>query len=256
MTRKTSKSLLILIALALTPLVGAGDLHTEYFDQSYPLADGGSVSLDNVNGDVVVQVWDQAEVRVQAEKRASTMELLQELKIEVHAGRSSVEIDTEYPNSRPGDRHGDRKMSVEYTLTVPRYAAINGIDLVNGNLEVVGVMGGIDADLVNGTVEVREVSGGINLSAVNGSIRPTIDDFSGVTGIQLESVNGAVELVIPSYAGASLDVETVNGTIGNNFGLEVKKGKYVGASLNGDIGGGGVMISIETVNGRIDIDSR
>ena len=38
---------------------------------------------------------------------------------------------------------------------------------------------------------------------------------------------------------AEIRAETVNGRISNDFGIEVKKGKYVGSSMNGSIGGGG-----------------
>lgn len=246
----------LMIIVAVASLVNASDLHTEYFDKTFPLADGGSVSLENVNGDVMIEVWDQAEVRVQAEKKASSIELLQDLKVEVRASESSIDIDTEYPNNRSRENGENRRMSVEYTLTVPRYAVLDDIELVNGDLEVIGVQGGVNADLVNGTVTARDLAGEIELATVNGSVDITVADFADVSGVDLESVNGAVELNLPSYANATLDVETVNGKISNDFGLEVKKGKYVGASLNGDIGGGGVEISIETVNGRIEINGR
>ena len=49
--------------------------------------------------------------------------------------------------------------------------------------------------------------------------------------------------------------ETVNGRLSNDFGIEVKKGRYVGASMNGTIGGGGPRIDLETVNGSIHISS-
>ena len=47
-------------------------------------------------------------------------------------------------------------MKVEYTLTVPRWAVIDDVELVNGSLMITGVQGGIDADTVNGNIVVRE----------------------------------------------------------------------------------------------------
>ena len=43
---------------------------TEEFHQSYPLADGGRVSLENINGAVHISGWDKNEVKVDAVKYA------------------------------------------------------------------------------------------------------------------------------------------------------------------------------------------
>ena len=37
------------------------------------------------------------------------------------------------------------------------------------------------------------------------------------------------------------------------LGFEVRKGKYVGASMSGTIGGGGTTVELETVNGAIAV---
>ncbi len=68
----------------------AGD-YTEIFDQTYSVDHGGRIGLENINGDVTIEVWDQAEVRVYAVKSASSPERLEALKIEVDASsRESV----------------------------------------------------------------------------------------------------------------------------------------------------------------------
>ena len=98
MTRKLSYLAILALVLAAGTAV-AGD-YEEYFDQTYQMIETGSVGLENINGDLTIEVWDRAEVRVQAEKRASSEKLLQELKIEVDASKSAVRIDTGYPNTR------------------------------------------------------------------------------------------------------------------------------------------------------------
>jgi DUF4097 and DUF4098 domain-containing protein YvlB len=233
---------------------GAADDLSETFDRSYPLEPGGRVGLENVNGDATIEVWDRPEVRVAAVKRASSPERLAALRIEVEETAGGVFIETRYPDSRdlaPADRHGHSE--VEFTLTVPRTAVLDSVDLVNGDLLVDGVEGGIDADLVNGDVTVRGAGGEIELETVNGSIE--LDLGAGqVEDVDLSSVNGGIEVVVGG--GAEIRAETVNGDIRNDAGLEVRKGKYVGASMNGTIGGGGPAIAIETVNGGIWVGQR
>lgn len=126
----------------------------EVFDQTYALAPDGRIALDNVNGDVTVDVWDQAEVRVYAVKSASTAERLAELKIKVESRERSLDVRTELPSSRGWGHNGHAE--VEYTLTVPRSARLDGFDLVNGNLRIGAVEGGIEAETVNGSVTLTD----------------------------------------------------------------------------------------------------
>lgn len=230
----------------------AGDF-TEIFDQTYALDNGGRVGIENINGDVTIEVWDQAEVRVYAVKQASSPARLEALTIEVDASSRGVFIDTHYPNSRDlgfADRQGHSE--VEYTLTVPRFASIDGVDLVNGDLLIDGVEGDIEADTVNGTIVVRGAGGEIELDTVNGRIE--LELGSAVNhDVTLGSVNGTIEVFLTG--GAEIRAETVNGRISNDLGIEVKKGKYVGSSMNGSIGGGGPVVEIETVNGGITVGS-
>ena len=228
--------------------------YTETFDQTYPVDHGAEVGLENINGDVTIEVWDRAEVRVYAVKSASSPERLEALRIDVDVSSRGVFVDTHYPSSRDlsfDDRQGHSK--VEYTLTVPRFATIDGVELVNGDLLIDGVEGSVDADTVNGTIVVRGASGEIELETVNGGIElelgPGVSDE-----ISLSSVNGTIEVFLAGSA--EIRAETVNGRISNDFGLEVKKGKYIGSSMSGSIGAGGPVIELETVNGGIQVSSR
>jgi len=228
--------------------------YTEVFDQTYAADHGVSVGLENINGDLTIEVWDQPEVRVYAVKRASSQERLSALNIEVNASSRGVFVDTHYPNSRDlsyETRHGHSE--VEYTLSVPRFAVVEDVDLINGDLLIDGVEGGISADTVNGTIVVRGGAGEIELETVNGGIELELGSVVN-DDVSLSSVNGTIDVF--TTGSAEIRAETVNGRISNDFGIDVKKGKYVGSSMNGVIGGGGPVIDMETVNGTIHLNSR
>jgi DUF4097 and DUF4098 domain-containing protein YvlB len=262
---KTSeKAAIILLALLITAAWGfTWERFEATVDETVALSPGGTVSLENVNGDVTIEVWDRDEVRVHAVKTASSQELLDGLKVEIDAKGSAVRIDTEYPSSRghradEGHDHskrGERHLQVEYTLTVPRSAAIDDVDLVNGNLLIVGVEGGVDADTVNGNIVVRESAGGASLSTVNGGIEIYVDQLDSAEGLELEAVNGSIDLYLASSVGADIRAESVNGSLANDLGIAVARGKYVGSSFDGSVGGGGSRVDLETVNGRISVHS-
>jgi hypothetical protein len=255
MSLKSRIVLVLSVLLIGAGWVAAGEVFEEVFDQSYPLAAGGMIGLENVNGDVSIEVWERDEVRVYAVKSASTTELLDGLEIKVDAGKRGLHIDTQYPSTRHQYGKHHSHMKVEYTLTVPRLARIDDIDLVNGNLSVAGVEGGVSAATVNGNILVRDCAGDAHLSTVNGGIEARVDRLGPANSLDMESVNGRLDLYLASSIGADLKADSVNGRLKNDFGIDVRKGKYVGSDFQGTVGGGGAEVALETVNGSINVHS-
>ena len=226
---------------------------TEQFHQTYPINPSGRVSIANINGDVHISAWDQPSVKVDAVKRAYSQQRLSELTIDVTNSADTVEIKTRYPNDREG-RH-DGWASVEYTLTIPRGARLEGVELVNGSLDIEGVQGDVHASLVNGDVKARGLGGEVKISTVNGAVEANVARLDDAKGVNLNSVNGSLVLIIPAGAGAQVKASTLHGAITNDFGLKVDDGQFVGHNLNGQIGSGGPRIKLSNVNGSIAIKS-
>ncbi|HEU4832940.1 MAG TPA: hypothetical protein VFS90_00940 [Pyrinomonadaceae bacterium] len=229
----------------------------EEFHQTYPLSQTGRISLENINGGVQIKVWDRAAVQVDAIKKAYRRDRLNEAKIEVNATEENIRIKTEYPfenqNFRNDERRYENPAIVEYSLTVPRKAILESIELVNGSLDIDGVEGNVKASSINGRVEARGLMGEARLSTINGPLVATFTQLDDTRPISLGSVNGPVTLIIPSNANASIRAGTVHGGISNDFGLKVKHGEYVGHSMDGQIGNGGPRVKLANVNGGIRI---
>jgi len=231
-----------------------GDELTEEFHQTYPLSPTGRVSVANINGDVHINVWDQNSVKVDAVKRAYSQQRLSEVTIDVTNTADSVQIKTKYPeNQNYGRNREESAASVEYTLTVPRRASLNGAELVNGSLDVEGIQGDVHASLVNGTVKAAGLGGEVKLSTVNGGVEANLASLDGAKGVTLNSVNGSIVLIVPSGASADVKASTLHGAITNDFGLTVEDGQYVGHNLSGQIGSGGTRVRLNNVNGSIAI---
>ena len=227
---------------------------TEEFHQTYTLANGGRVELDNINGAVHITGWDHNEVKVDAIKYARSKERLAEAKIVVDSGSDYVAIRTEYPNHDLtfGDDDHDNPASVEYTLMVPRSARLDEVKLINGALDISTIDGEVRASSINGHVRAKELSGRAKLSTVNGHLEASFDRIA-ASPLELSSVNGSVELTLPSDAKAEIEATTVHGGIENDFGLGVQNHRYVGHDLHGELGGGGTRIEIRNVNGHVEI---
>jgi DUF4097 and DUF4098 domain-containing protein YvlB len=229
----------------------------EEFHQTYSLSPTGRVSLENINGGLKIKVWDRPAVQVDAYKKAYRKDRLDEAKIEVNATEENIRIKTEYPDEnqtfRGGEGRYDNPATVEYILTVPRKAALESIELVNGSIDIDGVEGTVKASSINGRVTARGLLGEAKLSTINGPLEATFTQLADAKSISLGSVNGNVTLVIPSNANASIRAGTVHGGISTDFGIQVKHGEYVGHSLDGQIGTGGPTIKLGNVNGSIRV---
>jgi len=247
-------------APAVDPTASVGETGEELreeFHQTYPLSPTGRISLENLNGGVTIKVWDQAAVQVDAIKKAYRQNRLTEAKIEVNATQENIRIKTEYPDEsqtvRSDDRRNDSRATVEYSLTVPRKAMLESIEMVNGSIDIDGVEGNVKASSINGRVNARGLMSEVRLSTINGQLDASFTQLDESKPISLGSINGNVTLVIPSNANATIRAGTVHGGISSDFGLKVKHGEYVGHSLDGQIGTGGPRIKLSNVNGGIKI---
>ncbi len=233
--------------LALLTALPAQAEVTQEFHKTVPLSANGSVSVNNVNGNVEITGWERNEVQIDAIKSAGDQQRLDNLRIEVNAGSNSVDIETKFPehvNNNPG--------SVRYTLHVPQNATIDKINLVNGSLVARKLTGELNASLVNGKVLASDLTGEADLATVNGTIDATYNSLKDVRKIKLKSVNGSVNLTLPPSPNAEVEASVVNGSITTDFPLTVK-GHFVGKSMSGTLGSGGVHIELNNVNGSIHL---
>lgn len=253
MTRMLKTTALSVLFLLVLPWSAAAA--EEEYSETFPLSADGRVSLDNVNGRVEIQGWDNPQVKVEYTKRARSREGLDRMEVRIDSTERRIHVETDYKRSDFGWR--DSGGEVDYRLWVPRSARLDGIELVNGNLKIRDVDGDVNASLVNGDLTASGLSGDLELETVNGSLEVTLDKLRTNGDVSLESVNGRIEVVLPRGVSADISADSVHGRIRNDFGFDEKRERYgVGRSLHGSIGGGGARVDLETVNGSIDIRSQ
>ncbi len=232
---------------------------TEKFEKTFPLNANGKVNISNVNGSIVVDAWDRNEVKLEYTKIADSRERLSDVEIDIESRPDYFSVETDYNYSRTrntGDRDtwkGGAKLTVEFRLMVPKGAVLNEVETVNGSVTVSNFVNYTAVSAVNGSVNASNIRGTAKLSTVNGEVKADFDRLESGCKISLETVNGRVNLLIPSDSNATLKAESLNGNISNEFGLPVRKGKYVGRDLHGRLGNGDVQIRLESVNGALTI---
>jgi len=230
---------------------------TEHFEQVYPLNANGRLAISNVNGSIVVDSWDRNEVKVEYTKTGDSKERLADVQVRIDPRPDYMRIETDY-----GDWRGDRgsrhntKLQIDFHITAPRGAVLNEVETVNGSVTVSNFSNFTKISAVNGGVSAVNLRGTANLSTVNGEVSADFDRLDTGSKINLNTVNGTARVVIPSDSNATFKVDSLNGNITNDFGLPVRKGKYVGRDLYGKIGSGDVSVRMSSVNGALTISRK
>lgn len=249
MKRLFSAGLVAALALGISGCMRGGLLESEraVVDESRPLAADGRFSLENTNGRVEVRAWDEARVRIEATKRASSQRALEELRVEVASEGDHVRVRTHSPRARWLGGAG----GVDYVVHVPRTARVS-VENVNGRVEVSGVAAAVTASTVNGSVEVADARGAVQAKAVNGSVEASLAEVDPSGHSRLRTTNGSVRLRLPATASAEIEAATVNGRVSCDF--EVAGGQSTRRKVEGRIGQGGARIDLAAVNGSVRIE--
>jgi DUF4097 and DUF4098 domain-containing protein YvlB len=219
---------------------GITDRYREDFHFSYPLSSGGTLQVENSNGSVEIDGWDQNTVEISGTKYANSEERMKEVKIDVSPSANSVRIRTIAPLDRRGN-YGAR-----YVIHVPRRADLqsivtsNGaihvdsvqgqarIKTTNGGIRAIGLQGSLDAQTSNGSMEISNVTGDTSLRTSNGGIRADVKkgSFEATTSngsitarlvepdsnpVRLESSNGHIDLTMD--AAREVHADTSNSSI-------------------------------------------
>ena len=248
-----------LFATALFVLPVAGQ-DAPAFDWNGTIAQGRTIEILGVNGDVDAAISTDGRVHVHATRTARRSDP-NSVRIEVVETDDGVTVCAVYPTPsnarrdnecRPG---GGGQMSVDhndvevhFTVRVPAGVRFAG-STVNGGIEAEGLRSDVDASTVNGDVRVA-TTGLAQASTVNGDIDATVGAGTLVHDLEFSTVNGSIDLSAPAGLNADLEAATVNGEVHSDFEVRTT-GRMNRSSLRGTIGSGGEDLDLSTVNGRI-----
>lgn len=223
--------------------------------RSYPL-EAGTVEILNVNGPITLEAAPGKTVEVVARRQArarseeAAQELLRRLEIRDQADANRIRVETRPPSG--GFLTGST--NVAYTVRVPPATHVL-VQTTNGPLTIRRLEGPLEASTVNGSIEATDIAGAIEGSTVNGGIDVQVVKMAD-GGIRLETTNGGITVGLPRSASADVHARVANGDI-SFTGLSVEQtGQQGRRRVDGRLGGGGPPLSLETVNGGIDVTGR
>jgi hypothetical protein len=217
--------------------------------------------IKGVNGDVRAEPSGSNEVEVVAVKRANR-DNPDSVRIDVVPHAGGVTICAVYP-TRDGQRPNEcapgdggrmnvqnNDVSVRFTVRVPAGVTLIG-KTVNGAVDAMRLNGDVTLTTVNGSVTFS-TTGGARATTVNGSIRGQMGRADWSNTLEMSTVNGSITLTFPPDLNTDVKATTVNGDISSDFPLTVS-GRISRRRLEGTIGGGGRLLSLDSVNGSITL---
>ncbi|HQR46703.1 MAG TPA: DUF4097 family beta strand repeat-containing protein [Thermoanaerobaculia bacterium] len=249
----TLGTLLAALLVTAAPAARAADAE-ERFEKSLELGGVQKVRVQNVNGPVHVETWENPTLSIVAVKKAKgsgAAEALKETEIRIRQTATAVDIETVLPKSSGWSVFswwGRPSTEVSYELKLPAGVAVH-VETVNGRVQAERRSGPLVLNTVNGSIKVSGQEGPVRANTVNGSVDIS---FAGTARkSDLETVNGSVTVTAARDSSIRYSLQTVNGRIRSEFAELNVEGKWGPKEARGEVNGGREALSIETVNGEV-----
>ena len=245
-------------------------------------AAGGSRTVDvrNINGFIHVEAASDSTVQMNIRKviRAATQDDLAEaqrdVRLDFRDGAPRVEA---FVTDRRGHvcgepwnddgRRWDRAqytVRYEFTVRVPRDAALRLCTINSGDVIVTGTQGDFDVDNVNGLIEMNQVGGAGSAHTVNGPVTVTFA-ANPTRQSSFKTVNGNIDVTFRDGLAADFAMKTFNGGLFTDFDAqplastvqaagERRNGRFVYRAnefTRVRVGNGGPQMTFETLNGNV-----
>lgn len=240
--------LLSVVLLLLAGVPAGARVQQQVWVASYPLPPGGSLAVENIQGNIWIEGWDRAETEITVIKTAPVLGgRLDDVRVAVERGEDSLTIRTVYSGN------SSEPVRVDYRLRVPRQVALDRLRTVEGDVAVRDVEGSVDARSLSGNIEQVNVAGRVVARALNGNITVALRALPEPgPPLQLETISGDVILQLPAGANADLEVSTLAGRIVGDylFAASETPGE---TSWRTRLGRGGIRIRLRTVRGNVHV---
>ena len=283
---RAHRNLLVSFALLSLPLAAAAQ--QEEIVWTFPAPSGTMMEVRNQTGRVVVESWNEPQVKVIAVRHSRAVEV----HFEQAANAKQIHVHTHLLQSSAAAS----ERTVDYTLWAPPDLQLK-ITLDSGNLQVADFREDVTIETVAANVLLRNLSGYTSVKTLNGSVQ--VESSSGrleVTSISgnlsfrdldtrylvanttsgdisyegdfrsggsydFRNHDGAIEVWAPATASFELTANSVRGEVTSEFPLNRRSHGSVpqsaGArSLLGTVHSGEALVSLTSFSGRIRLRKR
>ena len=271
--------------------ITVGDEHAKLREQHrFSVDDTPDVDLSTFDGPIEVRAWDQQGVRVEVEKRGSSREAAESIRVEAEQDGNHIRVQAIDPaRGRWANSLSHRSRSARLVAEVPRACNLT-LTSGDGSVTVERVSGTINLNTKDGAVRGFEIDGNLTVETGDGSVklehvagtmrvrtgdgpvwlggrlgRVSVFTGDGSVAIKLEPGSrvdedwdvttqdgGVVLYVSPDFA-AQIDAATGDGAIKIDEGVSLGGQTRTRQTLNAAIGSGGRVLRIRSGDGSITI---
>jgi Putative adhesin len=203
----------------------------------------GAFEVKNLNGDITVEGWDEAQAEVKVIKRGGTPD-----------DRENMEIKVERDGNRLGLHTDGGGGQVTYEIKLPQRLQHVALSTLNGNVKIDGVHSGLEVATQNGNIKLADVGGEISTKTLHGNTKVVLSADGHDAQQVFNSLNGNIEVELQDDINAIVKLEATTGSIdvSDSLGLNVVK-EMVGQRAAGQLGTGGPPLVIKTLSGNIKL---
>ena len=264
-----------LLLVASGAVAAAPVTESRVWTERYPVdAVAPHLAISNIWGNVRVRPGSSGEITVTVDelRSAPNQALLERsretLKLDVVADASgvSIQVGERDNNWDRGDPCRGCRVDYQFEVLVPTGTQLDVGTVLDGTIDVAGVVGIISASNVNGPINVHEVRDCETLESVNGRVDVSFTLAPG-QDCDIETINGDITLAFPSGSGLDVALDLFNGRVVSEFSVDpFSLPATVEHNSDGDghryriqqsaglrLEGGGPIFSISSLNGDIRI---
>ena len=223
---------------------------TDRQTRTIALPRGKSLSIELTIGSVRIEGWDRSDVEIVIERRASNAAQLARVPFVVKDDSSTVSVRVIQTEDTT-----DPELRADIAVRVPRTAAIERVQVLEGRLDIDGFSGALTAEVRRGPINGKGVSGTLRLESGIGSVTITDARLSANGLLRLRAFNGDVRLSLAARpTDARIMALALNGHIKSEIPLKTRDtwGPRWGEAT---LGKGEPVISLDVVTGLIEIKS-
>ena len=223
---------------------------TDRRTQTISLPAGKTLSIEITIGVVRIEGSGREDAEVIIERRAPNAAQLERVPLVIDDTAARVDV-----RALQTENTTDPAIRADVTVRLPRLAAVDRVQVLEGRISITGFSGRIGADIRRGSIDGKDVSGTLRLETGIGSVTLTGARLSANGLLRLRAFNGDVRLSLAERpTDARILALALNGPIASDIPLKTRDtwGPRWGEAT---LGKGEPVISIDVVTGSIEIKS-
>lgn len=221
-------------------------------EKTFEVQKGGTLVMEDINGDVTVRVWDKNQVHIREIKK---MDIYTKTEAEAAMEESESGYSKQGNTVHVGGAGFSRRwIQSRFTVTVPADFSCD-IETEGGALDLRGMQGNVDANSGGGEITLYDIGGVVDARTGGGSIEinKTTNKVSARTGggeVEVSDTEGAVRV---STGGGEVTVRNTKDEVrASTGGGEVT---VIGTQGDVDVSTGGGDVEIEDAGGDVSVST-